>query len=188
MPSQKNREEMERIKALLSDSSIIIGTGFTGLNVSTQTALRRHLRQQGLQYKVIKNTLAKIAAQELNMPGVQELLQGPTGLLLGRGDPVEPAKVLSDYLRASRTPLAVYGAIVGEQLLNPAEVLALASLPPLPILISQLLGQLSGQMAGLVRTLNNPAQRLAFALAEPSRSLVTVLQRHVEATQAGATT
>lgn len=184
MPSQKNQEERERIKSLLSDSSIIIGTGFAGLDVSTQTELRRHLRQQGLQYKVIKNTLAKIAAQELNMPGVQELLQGPTALLLGRGDdPVGPAKVLSDYLRTSRIPLAVYGAVVGDQLLNPEEVQALASIPPLPILMSQLLGQLSGQMARLARTLNSPAQQLSVALAEPNRSLVTVLQRHVSATQ-----
>ena len=183
MPSGKNVQAVEALVERLSQSSIIISTSFVGLGVATIDEFRRALRQKGIEYRVVKNTLAAIAADQSERPQVKQVLEGPTGLLLSSGDPVETAKTLTDYLRTSRIPLTVRGAVLNDQVLNPGEVTSLAALPPRPELVAQLAGQLVGLMAGLASLLNAPGQRLATVLNAPGQGLATVLQRQVEQNQ-----
>ena len=180
MPSGKNVQAVEALTERLSQSAVIISTGFVGLGVVAMDELRRALRAKGIEYQVVRNNLAAIAADRSERPQVKQVLEGPTGLLLSSGDPVETAKTLMDYLRTSRVPLTVRGAVLEDRLLSPAEVTSLAALPPRPELVAQLAGQLVGLMTGLASLLNAPAQRLATVLNEPGRGLATVLQRQVE--------
>lgn len=180
MPSNKNLIAVETLKERLSESAIIISTSFLGLGVVAMDELRRVLRAKGIEYQVVKNTLAAIAADQSSKPEIKQVLNGPTGLILSSGDPVEVAKTLTDYLRTSRISLTVQGAFLDDRLLSPAEVTSLAALPPRPEIVAQLAGQLVGLMAGLASTLNGPGQALATVLSGPGRSLATVLQRQVE--------
>ena len=180
MPSRKNIEAVEMLKDILTSSTVVIGTGFTGLAAEAMTSLRRALREKGVQYRVVKNTVTSIAADEVGRPEIKDLLQGPTGLVLGYGDAVEAAQALHEYLRANRMPMTVHGVVVGHQLLGANGVTILAELPPRPVLAAQFIGQLAGLMTRLVSTMNAPAQQLVSSLNSPSRGLVTVMQRRVE--------
>lgn len=180
MPSQKNVEAVAQLKDLLSRSSVVIGTSFTGLNGEAMTRLRRALREKGIEYRVVKNTVTAIAAEEIGRPQIKELLQGATGLVLGYADPVEAAQALNEYLRASRLPLAVHGVVIDREVLGPNGVTTLADLPPRPVLAAQFMGQLAGLMTRLVSGLNAPAQRVVTVLSSPSQGLVTVMQRRLE--------
>ena len=180
MPSQKNIDILEELKEKLSGNSVLISTKITGLDVATMTGFRRKLREHGLEYRVVKTTIALLAADEIGSPQIKEVLTGPTGLVLGNGDPVEAAKVLTEYLRASRITMPLNGAVVDGQVLSSQEVNSLAALPPKPVLMATLMGQLAGVVAGLTQALNNPPQRMVFALNGPAQSLATVLQRSAE--------
>ncbi len=164
MPSDKNVDALEEIKEKLSSNSVFISTGFTGLDVATMTGFRQKLREQGLEYRVVKNTIASLAADEIGFPEIKELLTGPTGLVMGNGDAVAAAKLLTEYLRSSRIAMPLNGAVIEGQVMTAQEVNALGALPTKPVLMSMLMGQLSGVVARLMRALNSPAQSLAVVL------------------------
>ena len=79
MPSNKKVETLADLKERLTSSDFLISTGFTGLNVATMTEFRRKLQAQGLEYRVVKNTLASLAAEEIGRPEVKQILAGPSG-------------------------------------------------------------------------------------------------------------
>ena len=180
MPSTKNVETLADLKERLSSSDFLISTGFTGLNVATMNDFRRKLQGQGLEYRVVKNTLATIAAEELGAPQMAQLLTGPTGLVMGKGDPAEAAKLLTEHIRAARIAMPVNGAMVDGQVLSAAQVTALAAMPPRPVVMAQLMGQIAGVGQRIARSLNGPAQGLAVTLNGPGRGVATVLQRNAE--------
>ena len=185
MPSQKNLTAVETLREQLSQANLIIATGFRGLSVDTLNQLRKKLRENGIAYKVVKNRLVSIAAREIGKPEIAQLLEGPTALLLGQGDPVQVTKTLDEHLRATRIPLTVRGGLLDNRVLSSQEVTALATLPPKSVLVAQLAGQLIAQISGMLSLLNAPAQRLAYVLGAPSQGMATVLQRHVEREGAG---
>ncbi len=164
MPSDKNVDALEEIKEKLASNSVFISTGFTGLGVATMTRFRQKLREQGLEYRVVKNTIASLAADEIGFPQIKEVLAGPTGLVMGNGDAVAAAKLLTEYLQSSRIAMPLNGAVIDGQVMTPAEVNALGALPTKPVLMSMLMGQMSGVVARLMRALNSPAQSLAIVL------------------------
>ena len=180
MPSQKNVESLEELKETLASINFLISTSFSGLNVAAMTEFRRKLQSQGLEYRVVKNTLASLAADEIGAPQIKQLLTGPTGLVMGKGDAAEAAKLLTEHIRSTRITMPVNGAMVEGHVLSAQDVTTLASLPPRPVLVASLMGQLVGLTARLVRTLNNPQQRMVYALNGPVQGLATVLQRSAE--------
>ena len=174
MPSGKNIDALGELKEKLTQNSVLISTGFTGLDVATMTDFRQKLREQGLEYRVVKNTIASLAADEIGSPQIKEVLNGPTGLILGNGDPIAAAKLLTEYLRANRIVMPLNGAIMDGEVISAQDVNALGLLPTKPVLMSMLMGQLSGVAARLARALNNPVQALAI-----------VLERSTEGSKAG---
>ena len=172
MPTEKKRAAVEALAKRMAECTIAISTDFSGTPVTSMTDLRKALREKGLEYLVVKNTLAYLAAEACEKPQLKEIIQGPTGLLLGSGDPVEAAKALSDYIRTTRSILAVRGASLDGRTLSAAEVARLAQLPPREQLLAQLMGQMQAPIHGLLRVLNGPLYGLA-----------TVLQRRVEQVQ-----
>ncbi|MCS7207615.1 MAG: 50S ribosomal protein L10 [Dehalococcoidia bacterium] len=177
MPSEKNRQAVAALKERLGRSTLIISTSFTGLPVSAMTDLRRRLREKGLEYKVVRNTLATIAAREAGREGLKDILQGPTGLVLTQKDPVEAVKGFEEVLKAIRLPLTVRGALLDGQVLTPAQLTALTTLPPKPVLIATLVGRVRGPMAALAGHVKSPMVALVGVLQGPIQSLATVLKR-----------
>ena len=184
MPSDKNVEALEEMKEKLASNSILISTGFTGLDVATMTQFRRKLREQDLEYRVVKNTIASLAADEIGSPQIKEVLTGPTGLVLGNGDPVSAAKLLTEYLRSSRIAMPLNGAVMDGQVMSAQEVNALGALPPKPVLMAMFMGQLSGVVSRLVRALNSPAQRLAIVLERSTEGAGAASEASTEDTTA----
>ena len=99
MPRADKVAAVAEIKENLSRSQGAVLADYRGLNVKQVTELRRQLREAGVEYKVVKNTLTIIAAKELGLDDLSQYLVGPTAIAFGYEDPVAPAKVLSDFAK-----------------------------------------------------------------------------------------
>lgn len=154
MPTPKKVERVRELQDLLARASVAIATDYRGLTVADLTALRRRLRDGGVEFHVVKNTLARLAAQQAGRPAYQELLSGPTALAVGFGDEVEAARILADHLRVSRLSLPIRGAVLSDRVLTPEEVESLATLPPRQVLVGMVVGGIQAPLAGLVFALN----------------------------------
>jgi large subunit ribosomal protein L10 len=159
------RTEKERLVADLSaklkSSKSLYYTDFTGLNVKRMTELRRRLRRVGVDYVVIKNTLALRAVNDSGLVG--ERLKGPTGLVVGT-DPVAAAKVLSDFAREFEQKPAVKGGMLDGKAIDSAQVKKLASLPSREQMLADLGAGLQSPMAAFVGALNGLFYMFAGAL------------------------
>ena len=164
MPTDKKIESVERIKDWFQRATIVIATDPTGMGVSDMTELRRALREKGIEYRVVKNTLAHLAADAAGTPWIKEIVEGPTGIALGYDDAAEPARALDSFVRANRSPLTVRKAAYEERILTPEQVRTLATLPTKEVLIAQLMGQLNAPVQGLATVLNAPVGGFARAL------------------------
>ena len=174
MPTEQKIEAVDRLREKLEGSTIVISADPTGMSVTDMTAFRRALRERGVEFRVIKNSLAYLAADAAEKPLVKEIIQGPTGIALGVGDPIEPAKALVDFIKANRSSMTIRGAVLEDRALTGAEVESLAALPGKDQLLAQLAGLLMNTVTSLVYVLNAPLAGLA-----------TVLQRHAESLESG---
>lgn len=178
MPTQENIDRVSALRAKLEQCSIAVTADYTGLPTNEITELRRRMRAAGIEFTVVKNNLMNLAADAAQRPQIKEIVQGPTAIAFGYDDPQDVARALSDYLRTSRSTLALRGAVLGNGApMSPAEVSRLATLPSRPQLVASLLGQLQA-----------PIQRLLLVLNGPLRNLDAVLQarlRQLEATGSG---
>jgi large subunit ribosomal protein L10 len=171
---EKKAELVDLIREKLVRAEIVIATDYRGLTVAEISKLRHQLRQQGVEYRVVKNTLADFAATAAGKPDLSKLLQGPTALAFGYGDVVQPAKALSDYQRSSGTTLSIKGGLLAGKLLMPEDIVALAKLPPKDELI--------GKLVGLVQL---PVSRLMIVLSGNLRNLMGVLQARIRQFEGG---
>jgi len=159
------RAEKEQLVSELRDrlqgAKSLYYTDFTGLNVKRMTELRRRLKRAGVEYVVIKNTLALRAVNESGLVG--ERLKGPTGLVFG-ADPVVAAKVLTDFAREFEQKPAVKGGMLDGKPVDAAQVKKLASLPSREQMLSELGAGLQSPMAAFVGALNGLLYMFAGAL------------------------
>ncbi len=166
MPQSKKIQEVEELKERLSRSTVTVATGFSGAPGNTMMELRRHLRSQDIEYRVVKNTLMERAAEAAGHPEVKDVLEGPTGLAFGYGDPIQQVKVLADYIRFNRLPIVVRAAVMEGRVYRDQELTALLTIPSREVLAGQLVGQLAGPLVRLVTALTAPIQGLASVLQQ----------------------
>ena len=172
MPTDAKIERVADIKDKLERCSIALTTGYSGIPVNDMTDLRRRMRDAGVEFVVVKNTLANLAAEEANVPQFSEIIEGPTAIAFGYDDPVDTARAVNDYIRATRSPLAILGAIMGPgPVLQRTEVERLATLPSKPQLVANLLGQMQAPLSRLLGVLNGPLQNLDGLLQARIRQL-----------------
>ncbi len=159
------RAEKEQLVTELSEklkgAQSLYYTDFTGLNVKRMTELRRRLKRAGVEYVVIKNTLALRAVNESGLVG--EKLKGPTGLVVGK-DPVAAAKVLSDFAKEFEQKPEVKGGMLDGKAIDNAQVKRLASLPSREQMLADLGAGLQSPMAAFVGALNGVFYMFAGAL------------------------
>lgn len=139
-------------------------TDFTGLDVKLMTALRHRIRESGGRYWVVKNRLAKRAFDDLEIVGLDTHLSGPTGIVLGTTDAVEPAKVLVDFARQNDKRPAFKVGVVEGKVIGEEQFLKVATLPAHDVLLAQLAGALEGPMAAFVGALEGKLQEFAGLL------------------------
>jgi large subunit ribosomal protein L10 len=155
---------VQELQAKLADARAFYLTDFTGMNVKQMTEFRSRLRKQGVEYVVVKNTLAQRAVTELELPDVASFFTGPTGLVIGREDAVTAAKVLSDFAKEFDNKPAIKLGIVERQEVSSEQIKQLAELPPKEVLLAQLAGGLQAPMSRLVGGMHNLVAGLARAI------------------------
>lgn len=172
MPTQQKLDKVQDIKDRLERSSITMTANYSGISVNQMIELRRAMKAGGVEFTIVKNTLLSLAADEAQKPQLKEIVQGPTAIAFGYNDPVEAAKAVSDFARNGGTSLAVIGAVMGDgEAMSPSEFTRLASLPPKPIILAMLLGQLQSPITRLVTVMNGPMQGLGNVLAARVRQI-----------------
>ena len=169
MPTDKAVAEVEELKSVLGEAKLIISTDYRGLNVTEMSALRRTIRESGGTYRVAKNTLVKIASNEIGRPEISEIIVGPTGFVLSTDDPVGPARALMTHIQENRLDIVVNGAYLEGTLVDADRVKYLSDLPSREELIGKVLGQMNAPIANLVGVLSGTI-----------RGLMTVLQAHLD--------
>src|SRR5688572_2542574 len=137
MPTEKKIKEVEELSGVLSRGTVIIAAEYRGLKVAESTALRRQLRDAGIEMHVIKNTLFRLAAEKAGRPILNDLAQGPTALIIGFGDPIAPVKTVVEYQRTARNTFAARQAYVDGEIIPAARLIEFASLPSRDQLIAQ---------------------------------------------------
>jgi large subunit ribosomal protein L10 len=140
------------LKEKIGSAKALYYTDFTGLNVKSMTELRRRLRKQGVEYVVIKNTLALRAVNESGLVG--ERLKGPTGIVVAK-DPVAAAKVITDFAKEHDKRPAVKGGMFDGRAVNAAQVTKLANMPSRDQMLSQLGGYMQAPMTQMVSAMNS---------------------------------
>jgi large subunit ribosomal protein L10 len=164
-------EKEELIKELsekFARAQVAIVAEFSKVNVDTVTRLRKKLRDGKVDYRVLKNTLAKRAAKGTSLEAISDDFHGPVALALGYDDVIAPAKILSEFIKDMET-IKVRSAVVQGRRTDAAGVQALAKMPGLPELRARLLG-----------LFNQPAARLARTVQAPGSQLARVLQAYAD--------
>ncbi len=140
-------------------------TDFRGLSVADITELRTLLRKSGVEYKVLKNTLAKLAIKDTDLAGLAVYLEGPTAIALSRTDPVAASKAVAAWAKTRQT-FTVKGGVVEGKVVGPSEVAGLAELPPREVLLARMAGVFQAPLTGLARVLSAHLQGLVNALEQ----------------------
>lgn len=141
----------------------VVLTGYSGIDVEQITDLRSKLRQVKVEYRVVKNTLARRAAEGTDLAGLKDHFVGPIGIALGYDDPVAPAKVLQEFSKTQQKLELKVGMLDGK-MLKQADIKALASLPSLDVLRGMLIGLLQAPASRIARVLQAPAGQVARVL------------------------
>ena len=154
MDRNEKQAVIDELHTKLSSASSFYLTDFTGMNVKQMTEFRSRLRKEGVEYVVVKNTLAQRALGELQLPDIAGFFSGATGLVISP-DPVAAARVLTDFAKEFDNRPAVKLGIVERKEVAPDQVKKLASLPPKQVLLAQLAGGLQAPATRLAGGMQN---------------------------------
>ena len=163
MPRPEKVQAVADIKERIEGAQAVFLAEYAGLSVKDQQALRRELRANDAEFKVVKMTLARRAAGDLEIDSLDDLLLGPTGLAFADGDPVGAAKVLKDFAK-SHDVFVIKGGLLGVDFLSPEKIAELADIEPREVLLAKIAGAMKAPMANLAGLLaalpRNPASVL----------------------------
>lgn len=163
MGRENKAASIAELKERLVGAQSVVLTDFRGLSVADLTELRTLLRKSAVEYRVVKNTLARFAVQDTALAGLGPYLEGPTGIAISTKDPVVASKILATWAKGKPT-FAIKAGIVEGKVVGPAEIAILGALPPREVLLARVASAFQG-----------PIQRVVGVLAASLRAMVTVL-------------
>ena len=155
MPSQKNIDEVKYLTDKLESASAVYFTDYLGLDVESITKLRDEFFNASVEFKVTKNTLLKLAADSVNIKGLDDYLVGSTAIAMSFDEPTSPARVLKNFVKDHDKP-EVKAILFDGEVLEGSEYKKFASLPSKDELLTKFVVMLNSPMTKLVRTLNSP--------------------------------
>ena len=165
---ERKNELVTQYSEWVKRSKALILTQYVGLTMKDIDALRAKVRENGGEFHIIKNTLAKLAFEQAGLTVQTAQFEGSTAIVFAFTDAPATVKTVTDFVKTSEF-LKIKGGFLEKQALSPEGVKALAELPPLPVVRGQLLGMLLAPASKLVRT-----------LAEPGRMIAAVIKAHAE--------
>lgn len=167
MPKARKEQKAEQVEVLtekLRKAKVALLTDYRGLTVTQLQELRGKLRTGDVEYRVVKNTLARRAAEAAGVPALQPELEGPVAIAFGYDDLSMPSKLINEFVRTTRLKLDVKGGLVEGRVFTPDQVKQLADLPSRETLIAQLMGTMQSPVGQLVGTMQTPVQQLIGVL------------------------
>ncbi len=173
MPREKKTKAIEALQATFTKSSIGIFTDYRGITTAEMNALRRKLREAGIDLKVVKNTLAQIAATQAGRQELANSFAGQVAVIFGYNEVIQPARLLAEHIRNAKSALSIKGGFLKTRLLTANDVRSPAALPPREVLIAQVLGGMQSPIASLIGCLASPLQGLAGILQARAKQLET---------------
>ncbi len=165
MPTELKEKEVQELLEKFESAVGIVLTDYRGLTANEMNSMRELFTKKGVEYKVVKNTLAAIAAEEAGLEGLSELFEGPTGMAVGYDDPVLPFKISNDT-ENEYDKFEARGGVIEGDLVRPEEVESISKLSSKDELLSQV-------AAGL----KSPIRKLAFVLKVTVKDLAVVLKQ-----------
>jgi len=157
---QEKQEAADVLHEKFARAKSAIITEYAGINVEQITDMRSKLRKAQVEYRVVKNTLARKAAEGTSLEPLKDHFVGPVGIALSYDDVIAPARVLFDFNK-TQAKLQLKIGILDGKLLQPADIKALATLPPLNVLRGKIIGLLQAPASRIVGTLAAPAGQVA---------------------------
>ncbi len=161
-----NQSVLEQKKQVVSDiteklrnAKSVVLVEYKGLTVEKVTELRNKCRESGVEYKVYKNTLMRLAFEELGYKDITTSLEGPNAIAMSFEDEVSAAKITNDFAKTSNDTLVIKAGIAEGKIMNADEIKALASVPSRDILLAQLAGVLQGNIRNLAYLLDQVSKK-----------------------------
>lgn len=149
---------VKEISDLLDGAKSAVLIDYRGLTVEQDTALRKQLREEGISYKVYKNTMVRIAAKDTDFAQFDEFLNGPTALAVSKTDATAPARVISKFAKTAPA-LEIKGGVVEGTLYDAAGMAQVAQIPGREELLARLFGSMKSPISNLARVLNQIAEK-----------------------------
>ena len=150
---KQKEEEVSKLAEKLKEAKVILLTDYRGINVADVTKLRAELRNVNSEYKVIKNNIIKRALDANGEKGLDDLLEGPTALIIGTEDYLEPSKIIYNFSK-NNDFYKIKGGIIDGKVMTAEEIITLAKLPSRQELMAKLAGALLGNITKLAVALD----------------------------------
>jgi large subunit ribosomal protein L10 len=163
MDRSQKADAVAQLNAVFNEVSVVVVTRNLGMTVAQSTDLRNKMRDAGASYKVAKNRLAKLALENTDYVGLDDMLTGPVGLAWSK-DPVAAAKAAVDFAK-SNDKLEIVGGSMGSVVLDEAGIKALASMPSLDELRAKLIGLVNAPATKIAQVVTAPAAKVARVFA-----------------------
>jgi large subunit ribosomal protein L10 len=162
LPKPSKIEAVAELKARIEASSLVLMTKYVGIKAGQVSELRKRLRDQQVELKVYKNTLAARVLDELGLSAATKFMDGPTAWAFSK-DPVAPSKVFRDFAKEAPV-VSVSGGILDGQVMSKAQAEALAEMPSREVLLGQVVGTIQAPLSSFVNVLSALPRNLVNAL------------------------
>ena len=143
---KKKEEEVNELAEKMEDAKLILFADYRGINVEDVTKLRATLRNSNSEYKIVKNNISKRALEKCNIEGLSSAVEGPTAVIIGKEDYLEPAKAIYEYTK-DHDFYKIKGGVIEGKVMTAEEIITLAKLPSRETLIGMLAGGLLGTIS-----------------------------------------
>lgn len=150
---------VDEVKALFDGAKSAVAVKYLGINVETDTKMRKELRENGVSYKVFKNTLIRRAAAGSDFEKLDSVLEGSTALAVSKTDATAPARIIAKYVKDTKNIVELKGGIVEGEFYDAKAIAQIADIPSREVLLGRLLGSMQSPIANFARVLKQIAEK-----------------------------
>ena len=180
----QKKEEVTKLANEMKEAKLILLTDYRGINVEDVTKLRTDIRNANAEYKVIKNNIIRRALAEAGIEGLDEMLEGPTAVVMNNEDYLETAKAIYNYSKDNDF-YKIKGGVIEGKVMTAEEIITLAKLPSRETLLSMLAGALLGNISKVAVALNEVKKLKEeagekVAVSVPAEETATVAEENTE--------
>ena len=164
MPNIRNIKQLEELTSIFKDSDYLVSTEYKDISANTMVALRKQLNNVGAKYRIVKNNIAHLAANDAEIPEFSNFITGTCALLITDLDPAQASKQLYKVIKEEDLDIKVLGAVLNGDIIESSKVEQLSKLPSKNELIAKAIGQIGAPLTGFVYSLSSQINSLVNVL------------------------